>query len=77
MIIFFKHCIKGATRAMSSAWPKAPAYDVPTWHPKPECSNCEKSLSIKQLNNRGEMTPPCFTQFDTLKLSECSLPHFT
>ena len=72
LIIYFKLDKDEATKAISSAYPNAPAYYVnATWQPRPDC------FSIYKLNSKGEITPPCFTPFDREKLADVSSPHCT
>ena len=75
-MICFKLDKDGATKAISSAYPNAPAYVNPTWQPRPDCKS-KNSSSMYKLNSKGEITPPCLTLFDMEKLADVSSPHST
>ena len=77
LIICFKLDKDGATKAISSAYPNAPAYVNPTWQPRPDCFKSKNSSSMYKLNSKGEITPPCLKPFDMEKLADVSSPHFT
>ena len=74
LIICFKLDKDGATKAISSAYPNAPAYVNPTWQPRPDCFKSKNSSPMYKLNNKGEITPPCLTPFDMEKLQMFYLP---
>ena len=74
LIICFKLDKDGATKAISSAYPRAPAYVNPTWQPRPDCFKSKNSSSMYKLNSKGEITPPCLTPFDMDKLADVYLP---
>ena len=77
LIICFKIDKDGATKAISSAYPNAPAYVNPTWKPRPDFFKSKNSSSMYKLNSKGEITPPCLMSFDMVKLADASSPHFT
>ena len=60
-----------------SAYPNASAFVDPTCQPRPDFFQNKKKTSSYKQNNKGEITPPCFTLFETGKLADFATPQST
>ena len=67
--IFLIPLILGHIIVMSSAYESAPIYTLLIWHPIWDLFNVNNNGSIYKVKKIGEITPPCFTPFETLKYS--------